>query len=326
MNRALAYLKTIAASIAQRTVQIGERVRLDASVLDRSDAMTLAPPGLISANGSARMIKTKDGWIAANLPREEDLQSVPALLQAEADADAWSMLAAHAPNWYSNELAAQAALLGLAVARIGETPATRAPCKIEAMAPARARKKPRVIDFSSLWAGPLCGAVFASMGADVVKIESIERPDTTAHATPLLDQRLNGAKQRKQISIASGAADLLTEIAQSDMLITGARARALNSLGLTRERVFAANPALIWVAITGHGWDSNRIAFGDDAAASGGLVKHHDSEPHFIGDAIADPLTGLAAADAALAALQQGHGAFIDAALARTAYAAAIAP
>jgi crotonobetainyl-CoA:carnitine CoA-transferase CaiB-like acyl-CoA transferase len=98
-------------------------------------------------------------------------------------------------------------------------------------------------------------------------------------------------------------------------------------LGISKERLFAANPSLIWVSITGHGHDSARIAFGDDAAASGGLVAWEGDEPRFIGDALSDPLTGLAAANAALDALGQGSGAFIDAAMARTAaYVAALCP
>jgi hypothetical protein len=41
------------------------------------------------------------------------------------------------------------------------------------------------------------------------------------------------------------------------------------------------------------------VAFGDDAAAAGGLVAWTATGPVFAGDALADPLTGLAAAAAA---------------------------
>jgi crotonobetainyl-CoA:carnitine CoA-transferase CaiB-like acyl-CoA transferase len=219
-------------------------------------------------------------------------------------------------------------LLGLAIAIVGETPAAARPCAVERYGEQhRTHKRLRVVDFSSLWAGPLCGSVFAAMGAGVVKIESLERPDTTARAAPLLHQRLNGAKHMKQLSLrsAEGLAQLSHEVASCDVLITSARARALTALGFTREALFAANPALIWIAITGHGWTSNRIAFGDDAAVAGGLVAWNGDEPRFIGDAVADPLTGLAAAACALEALANGGGAFIDAALAQTAATVAAA-
>ena len=43
----------------------GERVVLDASVLDRGDSVPLASPGQWSANRTCRMIEARDGWIAA---------------------------------------------------------------------------------------------------------------------------------------------------------------------------------------------------------------------------------------------------------------------
>jgi hypothetical protein len=68
-------------------------------------------------------------------------------------------------------------------------------------------------------------------------------------------------------------------------------------------------------AITGHGRSgeaANRVAFGDDAAAAGGLVVWSDGLPLFCADAIADPLTGLTAADACLRALAEGGRWLLD--------------
>jgi crotonobetainyl-CoA:carnitine CoA-transferase CaiB-like acyl-CoA transferase len=65
--------------------------------------------------------------------------------------------------------------------------------------------------------------------------------------------------------------------------------------------------------ITGYGTvgsSATRVAFGDDAAVAGGLVGWDGHTPCFIGDAIADPLTGLAAAAAILGALV-GDGAWV---------------
>lgn len=70
----------------------------------------------------------------------------------------------------------------------------------------------------------------------------------------------------------------------------------------------------------------DRIAFGDDGAAAGGAVLVDDEGPMFCGDALADPLSGLAAAEAVLDALQRGTASIIDVALARSAAAVARIP
>lgn len=67
--------------------------------------------------------------------------------------------------------------------------------------------------------------------------------------------------------------------------------------------------------IPGH--PQQRVAFGDDAAVAGGLVAWAaDGTPVFCGDAIADPLSGLHAGLAALAAHAAGGGWLMDVAMA----------
>ena len=69
------------------------------------------------------------------------------------------------------------------------------------------------------------------------------------------------------------------------------------------------------MSITGYGRSgehANRVAFGDDAAAAGGLVTWTDDGPLFCVDAVADPLTGLAAAGACLDALRSGGRRLLD--------------
>jgi crotonobetainyl-CoA:carnitine CoA-transferase CaiB-like acyl-CoA transferase len=187
----------------------------------------------------------------------------------------------------------------------------------------------KVLDLSALWAGPLCGAVFAEMGASVIKAEIVSRPDSTRIFMPEFFRRLNGRKTdlRLDFSKARDQTRLHDEILESDVVITSSRPRAFASWGLSPETVFAANPNLVWVAITGYGWtgdDALRVAFGDDAAAAGGLL-HWSQEglPEFLGDALADPVTGMVAAAAALRSILAGGGVLIDAALARCAAEAA---
>ncbi|MGZ3403979.1 MAG: CoA transferase [Phenylobacterium sp.] len=193
------------------------------------------------------------------------------------------------------------------------------------MARSDARRRPlRVIDLSSLWAGPLCGALLARAGCDVRKVESAGRPDVARLSTPGFFAELNGGKSELALDFSDphDLDHLRREIAAADVLITSARPRAFDQLGLSPEAVFVANPGLVWTAVTGYGWEGplrHRVAFGDDAAAAGGLVRWRQDRPEFMGDALADPLTGLAAAAGTLKALAEGGGVLVDVAMARTA-------
>jgi hypothetical protein len=299
-------------------------------VTDRAGDLTLVPPGLISPNGACRLIRAANGWIAVNLARDEDRDLLPAWLRCETGADVWAAIAQAASARGIADLMDDAVLLGLPVARVGEIAARDLTPPLLRMAAAAPRKgRLNVVDLSVLWAGPLCGAIFAEMGADVVKVESVSRPDPVRVTTPGLDTRLNGRKAGLSLDFSNraGLAELRARILSADVLITSARPRAFPALGLDVDAVFAANPGLIWVAITGYGWTgpgAARVAFGDDAAAAGGLVRWTQEGPRFIGDALADPITGLAAAMSALQALEAGGGVFIDAAMARCAAGAAI--
>ena len=85
----------------------------------------------------------------------------------------------------------------------------------------------------------------------------------------------------------------------------------------------------VWLRITGHGTRGERadwVAFGDDAAVSGGLVRGAPADPEFCGDAIADPLTGLHAALAVAQSLHCGGGELIEVSMAAVAAAYAKAP
>lgn len=333
MTPAAAAIARHAAEVSSLTSQFGRKVRIDlARVAYRRDVLDLKPPGLLSPNRSCGLVQAADGWIAVNLPRPDDLDLLPAWIGVEAEADPWPAIRRATAGAPWRKLVDDAVLLGLPAAGVGEVSADADEPVLRRMAPGRRRRAarpPRVLDLSSMWAGPLCGEILAEMGADVIKLESVTRPDAVREATPALYARLNGLKQHSRFDIRSpdDLERLQANIARADVVITSARPRAYAQLGLTPEAMFRANPGLVWVAVTGYGWTgeaANRVAFGDDAAAAGGLVKWTPSgEPRFAGDALADPITGLAAAVGALKALGEGGGILVDAALARCAAAAA---
>jgi hypothetical protein len=323
-------IAVLAEEILQASTALGRPVHVDqALVADRSDSLALQPPGLTSPNSACRLMQAADGWIAANLPRATDREALPAWLGVDEDAS-WEALARAVRGHSVQALIVQARLLALAVAEVGEVaPGAGAVLVRQAAGAVRPERPLRVVDLSSLWAGPLAGQVLAAMGAQVTKLESAGRPDPVRTATPALHERLNGLKTDAQFDPRDpeSCARLGEAMALADVVITSARPRAFDQMGLGPARVFAANPGLVWVAVSGYGWSgdqADRIAFGDDAAVAGGLVRWTSAgEPRFFGDALADPITGLCAAAAAIRALEQGGGYLVDAPLAACAARAA---
>jgi hypothetical protein len=285
-------------------------------LFDRSADLELNMPGRISPNGHCRLIEASDGWIAVNLAREDDVNAVPAWTGCALDADPWQAIQEAALTRTAAELLEGAVLLQLPVSIVGEA---RGDTPFPDLRPAR-RTSGKVIDISALWAGPLCGGLLAEAGLEVIKVEAPNRPDPTPAHLPNLDQRLNGRKMRLPMDLAGE--ELARLIDEARILITSARPLALERLGLTPERLFARNPDLLWIAITAHGFagdGAGRVGFGDDCAAAGGLVHWEAGVPSFMGDALADPLTGVRAATLAFSALADGDAGLLDVSLSGTA-------
>lgn len=279
-------------------------------VLLRDAPGGLEEPGLVSANRHCRLVEAADGWIALNLAREDDRELVPALT-GEDCGDLWARVVRAARTMTAMAFRDRAIEMQLPVAIPGECPPLPLSevCSVDHV-------PRRVLDLSALWAGPLCAGLLARAGAEVVRIESLGRPDPNPIGSPLLDARINGAKHRLPLDLRTpeGRAALAAELERCDVVVTSARPAALARLGIDRVTLRDAT----WVAITAHGMTgpgASRVGFGDDCAVAGGLVEWRDGAPHFLGDALADPLTGV---EAALAVLGGQRGT-IDATMARVA-------
>ena len=294
-------------------------------LLERAGLTELTAGGRESCNGSCRLLESRDAWIAVNLARDRDRESVPALLRCEVAGEPWDVLTRAVRSLASSELVADGRLLGIPIARVGTplsaTSSPRAPCSVRQIAPTQARLRdwtqspPVVLDLSALWAGPLCGHILASCGARVIKIESSRRRDSI-HTS--FFERLNAGKHRVVLDFEADREQLEELIRRADVVISSARPRAFVQLGLEPERLLSEIPGLTWVAITAYGWDgpdSHAVGFGDDVAAAAGLVSWSAAGPAFVGDAIADPLTGIVAATTAIEAVCAGGGALLDSSL-----------
>jgi crotonobetainyl-CoA:carnitine CoA-transferase CaiB-like acyl-CoA transferase len=180
-----------------------------------------------------------------------------------------------------------------------------------------------VADLSSMWAGPLCGHLLAGAGATVVKVESRDRPDGTRGGDPRFFDWMNASKLSYAVDFRDDGLRPLLEAA--DVVIEGSRPSALTRRGLGPGQV-PGRAGRVWLRVTGYGTEgecAERVAFGDDAAVAGGLVG---AGVVFVGDAIADPLTGLAATQAVLDSLARGGGETVETALAEVAAVYATSP
>lgn len=298
----------------------GFPLRLDPRVLtERAALIGWRRGGTRSCNRSCRLLPARDGWIAVNLPREDDLESLPAWIGSEPPDDPWAALAAAAQARDAADLVEVGQCLGIAAAQLPAPLDTGTGCvTLHEMGTPRPRTAPpRVVDLSTLWAGPLCGQLLAQAGAEVVKLESTARPDPVRTAAPEVFDRLHAGKASVTLDFrdACDRARLRALLLQADIVIGSARPRAFEQLGIAPEDLARENPGLIWVAISAYGYRSawqHRVGFGDDVAAAAGLVL---PEPMFVGDAIADPLAGVAAAAGAFRAWRQGGGRLVDASL-----------
>lgn len=314
-----------AARIESRSAQTLAPVRIEPALLARTAASFAYRPARVSANGSCRLLRAGDGWVALNLPRAEDLALVPALLGREPQDELWAAIESLAARSRARSFVARARLLGLAAARLGETRAAPDRCDSPGGAARRWSRAPRVVDLSALWAGPLASALLARAGCDVIKIDGRAEPDRFGAASRPGIGRLDDGKRvlRLRLHDRDDRAELARLIEDADIVITGMRPRALAALGLDPVRWLQADAARLWIAISAHGFHGPRglrVGFGDDCAVAGGLVDVDGAgAPRFRGDALADPLTGLRSAALAFESLASGRGGFLDVSLAGTA-------
>ena len=128
----------------------------------------------------------------------------------------------------------------------------------------------RVIDLSGIVAGPYMGGLLADLGADVIKIEGPQRPDTTRYAYgAFIDndpgehpwdrggayQILNRGKRSLVCDLATnaGQAVLRRLLADADVLVENFTPRVLPKWGLTQHALDELNPRLITVSNSGFG-------------------------------------------------------------------------
>jgi hypothetical protein len=293
-----------------------------------------------SVGGSCHLMLTSDEqWIAINLARPEDHELLAIFFptisrrektRRENQIDI-SQLRGEVGRCTASELLEFAIDVGLPISRLGEVSNNysqdQLPVSIqnvENVATPRVDKPIEVIDLSSLWAGPLCSHLLHRCGYSVTKVESQQRPDGARFGNPKFFAELDAGKNHVEIDFSSndGINRLHGMIRDADVVIEGSRPRALQQLGIDAEQILREARPRVWLSITGYGREGSvgqRVGFGDDCAVAGGLVDHSPAGPQFVGDAIADPITGLVAATAILRAVKEQKSCLIGVSLAETA-------
>ncbi|HUC04447.1 MAG TPA: CoA transferase, partial [Acidimicrobiales bacterium] len=318
------------AGFVEKVTELGRRfVDGDALTLlaERAAAAGLARQGAVSCGGSCRLLRARDGWIALNLARPEDIDAMAAWLERDLPdgVPLPDALAATVQHRSVAELTGRGRLLGIPVSALGEERGAAATVRthLGTAEPVHDLAGLVIVDLTALWAGPLCGDLLASRGAEVVKVESTARPDGARRGPAAFFDLMNWRKRSVALDFGhrDGVAALRRLLRGADVVLESSRPRALAQLGIEATELVAASSGgpRVWVCISGYGrggLGADRVAFGDDAAVGGGLVVYAGTRPLFCADAVADPVAGLAAAGACLDALEGGGRWLLDVSMA----------
>lgn len=302
----------------------------DARLLaERAAVSGLRRRGSISCGGASRLLPAAGALMAVTLARDDDFALLPALLQRPLRDPGWEHLAGWLRQTPAEEALERARILGLAAAIVpaAAPPAVRAAVTATAGAPQRHDGPLRVLDLSSLWAGPLCAHLLGLTGADIVKVESLGRPDGARRGPRAFFDLLHAGHRSVALDFGDDEHRMLLQrlVGAADIVIESSRPRALLQLGIDAAAAVAAGTS--WVSITGYGRQHpERIGYGDDVAASAGLIGRDSADSWFCGDALADPLSGVVAAAAACIAASTGHAWLLDVSMHDVCRVAATAP
>lgn len=188
----------------------------------------------------------------------------------------------------------------------------------------------RVIDASTILAGPLCCRILGDYGAEVIKIEHPEFGDAMrghgekAEGVSVWWKEISRNKRTvaAKLSTPEGAEIVKRLVRTSDILVENFRPGTLEKWGLSPEVLHEINPRLVIVRITGFGQTgpySNRPGFGTLAESMSGfahLTGPADGPPTLPAFGLADTICGISAVSATLMALRHaeatGDGQVVD--------------
>ena len=193
----------------------------------------------------------------------------------------------------------------------------------------------RVLELGSLIAGPFAGRQMADFGAEVIKIESPDRPDPMREwgRARINDQTLWWSVQsrgKKCVTLnlkAPRGRELFLELfREADVILENFRPGTLEKLGLGPEELWKINPGLVIARVSGYGQtgpEASKPGYASVAEARSGLRHlngYPDQPPPRTGISLGDSLGSLYALQGILLALywrdaRGGTGQVVDVSL-----------
>jgi crotonobetainyl-CoA:carnitine CoA-transferase CaiB-like acyl-CoA transferase len=188
----------------------------------------------------------------------------------------------------------------------------------------------RVLDFSTVYAGPITAMLLGDYGADVLKVELPAGDPARTHGWSVKGQGLwwkviarNKEAMTLDVRQPEGREILLRLVADCDVMTENFRPGVLEGWGLGPDELHAVNPRLVLLRTTGFGQDgpyARRRAFGSLAEAMTGfahLTGQPDGPPTLPPFGLADGVAGITGAFAVMTALHardhgDGRGQVID--------------
>ena len=186
----------------------------------------------------------------------------------------------------------------------------------------------RVLDISTVLAGPNCARYFADFGADVIKVEKPGAGDSLRgmawrdprDGSGLWSKLVNRNKRNIALDLKDATdRDLFLSLLDgAHVLVENFRPGTLERLDLHPDTLIARNPKLVIVRVSGFGQDgpyAKRPGFASIAESMAGLAAvsgEPDGPPMLPAIALTDEVTGITAAFAAMVALHSGVGQVVD--------------
>lgn len=159
----------------------------------------------------------------------------------------------------------------------------------------------RVIDFTMAFAGPLSTMFLADMGADVIKVESADRPESLEMMRVALNR--NKRSVALDLKTADGVQAARDLIATAQVVVSSFRPGVMDSFGLGAEDLLADRPDLVYATMSGYGEkgpSAHRRSMDKIAQAESGLMNIGEMVDHV---ALVDCVAGTSLASAIAGAL-----------------------